>query len=248
MNTFNKIMLGALILGTGAQTINAHPWTTKAIAAVTLAGLGIGTVKYYGFNTVTNAVLEKCANAKNWFSNKVSDAVFGSYKKQIQSLRKAQTKHLKEVAEEQAILKEEIHTVLAEKDAQLISKEADRKDAHIRAINLTNSIMAKDRALKALKEEKERVEQVQRGTIAGIYNRSGVLESEQKEARAHIAKLEEVIANQEQAIADLTQTLTQLQTKLVTPQPTPAHSDEATSESSVATTDADAEEFNITNS
>lgn len=100
MNTFKKITLAALILGAGAQTIHAHPWTTKAIAAATLTGLGLGlgTVKYYGFNTVTNAVLEKFADAKNWMfgaiSNKLSNAVYGSYKNQINTLQKSRSEIL----------------------------------------------------------------------------------------------------------------------------------------------------------
>lgn len=93
MNTFKKLTLAVLILGTGAQTINAHPWTTKAITAATLAGLSLGTavaIKYYGFNTAINVVLEKYANAKNWFSNKLSDSVYGSHMKQLQKERNGQ--------------------------------------------------------------------------------------------------------------------------------------------------------------
>lgn len=240
MNTFKKLTLAALILGASAQTINAHPWTTKAIAAMTLTGLGLGlgTVKYYGFNTVTNAVLEKCANAKNWFSTKLSDAVFGSYKKQIQNMRDAHTNHLVEVADEQAILKEEIREVLAENNAKIAAKEADRKDAHERAISLTKQIIAKNEILKKMKTDQERIEGVMRGTIAGISGRSGVLETEKRAILAQNSILQDEISAQSQAITNLQETIIQLQAKLAVAA-TPVHSDEATSESSMAATDAE---------
>lgn len=240
MNTFKKLTFAALILGAGTQTINAHPWTTKAIAAATLTGLGLGygTIKYYGFNTVTNAVLEKCANAKNWFSNKLSDAVFGSYKKQIAQLRDAHTKHLVEVADEQAILKEEIREVLAENNAKIEAKEADRKDAHERAISLTKQIISKNEVLKNLKTEQERIEGVMRGTIAGISGRSGVLETEKRAVIAQNSKLQDEIAAQAQEIANLQETIIQLQAQLAQLAPQ-APSDVQTSDSSIASTDAE---------
>lgn len=142
MNIFNKILLGALILGTGTQAINAHPWTTKTIAAVTLAGLGLGTagtIKYYGFNSIANAALEKCANAKNWFSNRLSDAIFGSYKKQLQTERAAKTAVLEAQADTQAKLKEAHHKALAEKEAQLEAQEARIQEEMQHAKNVTTS-------------------------------------------------------------------------------------------------------------
>lgn len=101
MNTFKKLILATLILGASSQAINAHPWSTKAIAAATLAGLGLGAtgaVKYYGFNTITNAVLEKCAKAKNWLfdsvSNKISNMIYGSHNQRIQKLNQIRSEIL----------------------------------------------------------------------------------------------------------------------------------------------------------
>ncbi len=66
MNFTKKLLLATLMLGVGTQTATAHPWSAKALAAATVAGLGLGygAVKYYGFNNLTNAALEKCANGK----------------------------------------------------------------------------------------------------------------------------------------------------------------------------------------
>lgn len=239
MNTFKKLILATLILSAGTQAIHANPFSPKAIAAVTLAGLGLGTagaVKYYGFNTVATAVLEKCANAKNWFSNKISDYVFGSYKKQIASMRAAQTQYLEQMADEQAILKQEIKAVLIEKDAQLAAKEADRKDAHERAINLTKKIMAQNKTLIELKEEKERVENTMRGTINGLNSRSAIHETDKKSALAEVERLTAVITEKEQTIAELQVTLTQMQSLLA--EKNPNSSDERTSESDQASQDS----------
>lgn len=238
MNTFKKLTLAALILGAGAQTINAHPWTTKAIVAATLTGLGAGAVKYYGFNTVTNAVLEKCANAKNWFSSKLSDAIFGSYKKQIQKLHDGHTNHLTEIVDEQAILKEEIREVLAENNAKIAAKEADRKDALTRAANLSKHIRELNITLAKQQELKEKSEQDMRGTIQGYYNRAGVLEVEKRTVLAQNTKLQNEIVAQAQAIANLKETITQLQAQQAQ-SATPAPTDEATSTSSEAPTDAE---------
>lgn len=241
MNTFKKLILATLILGVSSQAINAHPWSTKAIAAATVAGLGLGAasaIKYYGFNTIATAALEKCANAKNWFANKISDALFGSYKKQIAQLREAQTKYLEEIANEHAILKEQIREVITENEAQLHAKEVDRKDAHERAINLTKSIIAQNETLKKLKEEKNRVEEVMRGTIQGLYNRSGQHEAGKKAALTEIERLKTIIASQEKAITELQNTLTQMHVQLAA-HATPVNSDEVTSESSIASTDSE---------
>lgn len=103
MNTVKKLIFATLIVGSTVPAIQAYSWTPKTIAAVTLAGLGFGTaatIKYYGFNSITNAVLEKCANAKNWFSSKISDAVYGSYKNQMHLLSLSHTLHLEQVKEE----------------------------------------------------------------------------------------------------------------------------------------------------
>lgn len=229
MNTLKKLTLIALILGAGAQTINAHPWTTKTIAVTTLAGLGLGfsTVKYYGFNAITNAVLEKCANAKNWFSSKLSDVVYGSHNIQIQKLNEQRTKLLEEKVEEEAFLKQEIKQVLEQKDA-------DRKDAHERAINLTKRIMEQNKTLKALKAEKERVEDMMRKNVDGLHARSIHNESEKNAALSEAKRLQDMVDAQEQTIAHQQAMLTQMQEKLagvVTP------SDERTSESDSAQQD-----------
>lgn len=216
MNTLKKIMLAVLILGASAQTLNAHPWTTKTIATTTLAGLGFGfvAVKYYGFNTITNAVLEKCANAKNWFSNKLSDVVYGSHNMQIQKLNAQRTRLLEEKIEEEAILKQEIKEVLEQKDN-------DRKNAHERAINLTKQIMEQNKTLKTLKIEKERIEDMMRKNVDGLHTRSIRNESEAK-------KLQAIVSEQEQTIAYQQAMLTQMQEKLAG---VAVPSDEETSES-----------------
>lgn len=233
MNTIKKLIFATLIIGSAVPAIQAYSWTPKTIAAVTLAGLGFGTaatIKYYGFNSITNAVLEKCANAKNWFSGKLSDAVYGSYKKQIQSLRAAQTKHLERIADEQAILKQEIKEVLSENNAQLVAQEADRKDAHERAISLTKQIVAQQQEYKKLLAEKERVESTMRGTINGLNSRSTRHETDKKSALAEVERHAQIIAQQEQTIAELQQMLTQMQEKLAA-QENATSSDEKTSES-----------------
>lgn len=233
MNTLTKITLAALILGAGSQQINAYPWSPKAIAAVTLAGLGLGAAgagKYYGFNTITTAVLEKCANAKNWFTNKLSDAVYGSYKKQIQQLRDERTRLLEEKIEEEAILKEVIKEALTDKDKALEAKEADRKDAHERAINLTQRIIAQNKTLIELKTEKNRVEELMRGTISGLNNRSVRHEADKKAAQSEVERLQAVLAAYEQRIAALT--------------PVAELSDEGTNESSEANSDSGFVEIN----
>lgn len=236
MNIFKKLTLAALILGAGAQTINAHPWTTKAIAVATLAGLGLGagTVKYYGFNTVTNAVLEKCANAKNWFSTKLSNMVYGSYKKQIQSIRNAQTAHLEKTTTQNLENKRQNEQMQMHAQDLLAAKEADRDDAHKRAINLSKHIKSQNETF----AEKDRTEAMQRTNLAGMYGRSVQHETEKKAALAEVERLGKVMATKEETIAGLQETLTELQAKLAAVAPL-ALSDEITSESSVAPTDAE---------
>lgn len=263
MNIFKKLTLAALILGAGAQTINAHPWTTKAIAVATLAGLGLGagTVKYYGFNTVTNAVLEKCANAKNWFSTKLSDIVYGSYKKQLQKERNAKTAYLEKQAEEKAILIAETRDAIAQQKAQLAAKEAEytdaiakyeaklaeknalEKDAQIRAINLTKENMAlkeKENEIKRKKDEHKEFlnEEIDRLYVKIKQGESKIKRSQDDKETALIetTRLQVELTNQQQIIAELKEALTQAKLALAA---SSVPSDEFTSESLVATTDAE---------
>lgn len=236
MNTFKKLILATLILGVGTQAINAHPWSTRALAAATVAGLGLGAAEYFGFTKVTKTVLEKCANAKNWVSdlayhkipNSITNALFGSYIKQINN------KH-------DALVQVTMEHLATQKKFE--KSEADRKDAHERAIRLTQQIVAKNVTLKELLKEQNRKEGVMRGTIAGINGRSGVLETEKRAILVQNSRLQDEIAAQKQMIADLQNTILNLQAQLPQPAEASAPSDVETSESSVAATDADEIKF-----
>lgn len=244
MNLTKKLLLAALIMGIGTQNVSAHPWSAKALAAATVAGLGLGygAVKYYGFNNLTNAALEKCANGKNWASdfiyntipNSFKNALFGSYIKQIEACKDARLQaELKNLE-----TKKKLKNKLAQKNAEIARIELDRKDAHERAISLTKQIVSKNETLKKMIAEQERIETLMRGTITGISGRSGMLEKEKREALAQNKALQEEIVAQSRIIAGLQETLAQLQAQLAQFSPSEA-SDEQTSDSSLAVTDTE---------
>lgn len=243
MNTYKKLVLATLIVGVSSQAINAHPWSPKSIAAVTLAGLGIGAagaVKYYGLNNLTIATLEKCAKIASWTAdlaynkipNTIKNALFGSYIKQINDQKDAQVKELQKRLE----IKKKLKTKLAKKEAELAAKESDRKDAHERAISLTKQIITKNETLKQLMAEQARIETIMRGTIAGISGRSGTLEVEKRAVITQNSKLQDELAAQAQTIANLQEKIAQLHAQIAQLSPE-VPSDEATSESSIAPTD-----------
>lgn len=217
MNTYKKLLLATLILGISSQAINAHPWNTKAIAAVTLAGLGLGygTVKYYGFNTIANAVLEKCANAKNWMfgtiSNKLSDTVHGSYKKQITQVQNSRS----------TILEEKANLVSENRELKRTAEQtAELRNKHARNVQVSSQKHTQDLA-KDIKEAQKKIAELKADTTQMRYD----VIMELKKFHDQIAHLIKVAP--------------QMTTEYFEEAATQNNDEATTSESSIASTDAE---------